>query len=71
MCAGAIVHARIARVIYGAADPKGGACGSVFELLPSDGRFNHRVSCNGGVLAEPCALVLRSFFAARRRPAKC
>jgi len=71
MCAGAIVHARIARVIYGAADPKGGACGSVFGLLPSDGRFNHRVSCNGGVLAEPCALVLRSFFAARRRPAKC
>jgi tRNA(adenine34) deaminase len=43
MCAGAIVHARVARVIYGAPDPKGGACGSVFDLLPSDSRFNHRV----------------------------
>jgi tRNA(adenine34) deaminase len=51
MCAGAIVHARIARVIYGAADPKGGACGSVFDLLPSDSRFNHRTACTGGVLA--------------------
>lgn len=66
MCAGAIVHARIARVVYGAADPKGGACGSVFDLLPSDARFNHRTACKGGVLAADCGVVLRGFFAARR-----
>jgi tRNA(adenine34) deaminase len=67
MCAGAIVHARIARVVYGAADPKGGACGSVFDLLPSDARFNHRTACEGGVLAADCAAMLRAFFATRRR----
>jgi tRNA(adenine34) deaminase len=67
MCAGAIVHARIARVVYGAADPKGGACGSVFDLLPSDQRFNHRTACVGGVLADDCAELLRGFFAARRK----
>jgi tRNA(adenine34) deaminase len=66
MCAGAIVHARIARVVYGAEDPKGGACGSVFDLLPSDARFNHRTACEGGVLAADCGAVLRAFFAARR-----
>jgi tRNA(adenine34) deaminase len=66
MCAGAIVHARISRVVYGAADPKGGACGSVFDLLPSDARFNHRTACEGGVLAADCGAVLRAFFAARR-----
>ena len=69
MCAGAIVHARIARVIYGAANPKGGACGSVFDLLPSDARFNHRTDCAGGVLAADCGDLLRAFFAARRRHA--
>jgi tRNA(adenine34) deaminase len=67
MCAGAIVHARIQHVTFGAADPKGGACGSVFDLLPSDARFNHRTGCTGGVLKAPCADVLREFFAARRR----
>jgi tRNA(adenine34) deaminase len=67
MCAGAIVHARIARVVYGAPDPKGGACGSVFDLLPSDARFNHRTQCEGGVLAAECGAALRAFFAARRR----
>jgi len=66
MCAGAIVHARVARVIYGAADPKGGACGSVFDLLPSDARFNHRTDCRGGVLAADCAGLLRRFFRDRR-----
>jgi len=68
MCAGAIVHARVHRVVYGAADPKGGACGSVFDLLPSDHRFNHRTDCSGGVLAAACAEILRAFFRARRRP---
>jgi len=66
MCAGAIVHARVERVIYGAPDPKAGACGSVFDLLPSDGRFNHRTDCRGGILAADCGEILRSFFRARR-----
>ncbi|WP_281291034.1 tRNA adenosine(34) deaminase TadA [Thiohalocapsa marina] len=66
MCASAIVHARIARVVYGTDDPKGGACGSVFDLLPSDHRFNHRTACEGGVLADECADLLRAFFRARR-----
>ncbi|WP_091333736.1 tRNA adenosine(34) deaminase TadA [Allochromatium warmingii] len=66
MCAGAIVQARVAQVIYGAPDPKAGACGSVFDLLPSDGRFNHRTEVRGGLLAEVCGDVLRAFFRARR-----
>jgi len=66
MCAGAIVHARVARVVYGARDPRTGAAGSVFDLLPSDERFNHRVSCEGGVLVQPCGDLLRAFFRARR-----
>lgn len=66
MCAGAIIHARVGQVIFGAPDPKAGACGSIFDLLPSDGRFNHRTACRGGVLADTCAETLRSFFRARR-----
>ncbi|MET0082030.1 MAG: tRNA adenosine(34) deaminase TadA [Sedimenticola sp.] len=67
MCAGAIVHARVKRVVFGAHDPKGGAAGSVFDLLPSDGRFNHRTEAEGGVLAEECGQKLRSFFQSRRK----
>lgn len=66
MCAGAIVHSRVSRVVFGATDPKGGAAGSVFRLLPSDQRFNHYVQAEGGVLAEACADMLRAFFRARR-----
>ena len=66
MCAGAIVHARVKRLIYGAPDPKGGAAGSVFDLLPSDERFNHRVSVVGGVLGEQGGDLLRRFFRVRR-----
>lgn len=66
MCAGAIVHARIRHLIYGACDPKGGACGSVFDLLPSDRRFNHQTHCTGGILAEACGERLRQFFRGRR-----
>jgi tRNA(adenine34) deaminase len=66
MCAGALVHARVGQVIYGADDPKAGACGGRFELLPSDSRFNHRTECTGGVLAEDCGELLRAFFRARR-----
>ncbi|NKN33035.1 tRNA adenosine(34) deaminase TadA [Marichromatium bheemlicum] len=70
MCAGAIVHARVGAVVYGATDPKAGACGSVFDLLPSDARFNHRTECRGGVLAEPCGDLLRDFFRARRQASR-
>ncbi|MBK1721147.1 tRNA adenosine(34) deaminase TadA [Thiocystis violacea] len=66
MCAGAIIHARVGQVVYGAPDPKAGACGSVFDLLPSDTRFNHRTECRGGVLADACGETLRAFFRARR-----
>ncbi len=70
MCAGAIVHARVARVVYGAADPRAGAAGSVFDLLPSDARFNHRTACEGGVLAEEAGRLLREFFRERRRQSR-
>jgi tRNA(adenine34) deaminase len=66
MCAGAIVHARVERVVFGASDPRSGAAGSVFDLLPSDARFNHRTLCDGGVLAQACGELLRAFFRARR-----
>lgn len=66
MCAAALVHARVARVVFGAKDPKGGACGSVFDLLPSNKRFNHRIDCTGGVLAKECGALLQAFFRKRR-----
>ncbi len=66
MCAGAIVHARIERVVFAASDPKGGACGGLFDILPSDDRFNHRTACTAGVLAEEAAALLKSFFRRRR-----
>jgi tRNA(adenine34) deaminase len=65
MCAGAIVHARVDRVVYGAADPKTGAVESVFRLLDTN-PANHRVAHTGGVLADECGALLREFFAARR-----
>ena len=65
MCAGAMVQARIARVVYGAADPKTGAAGSVFNLLASPA-LNHRAQITGGVLAEECGGMLRKFFESRR-----
>jgi tRNA(adenine34) deaminase len=66
MCAGALIHARIARVVFGAYDPKGGAAGSVFDLLPPDGRFNHSMECSGGLLQDECGTMLREFFVRRR-----
>ena len=65
MCAMAIIHARIARVVYAAADPKTGAAGSVFNLL-QDARHNHRVEVCGGLLAEIAGPVLTAFFRAKR-----
>jgi tRNA(adenine34) deaminase len=65
MCAGAIVHARLPRVVYGAADPKAGACGSVFNIT-DDPRLNHRVQVDAGVLEHESATLLRSFFQQQR-----
>ena len=65
MCAGAIMHARIARVVFGARDPKTGAAGSVVDLF-AEGRLNHHATVTGGVLGEACGALLSSFFAARR-----
>jgi tRNA(adenine34) deaminase len=65
MCAGAMTHARIARLVYATADPKAGACGSVLEVL-NHPRLNHQMQVEPGILAEQSAELLRSFFRARR-----
>ena len=64
MCAGAIINARIPRVVFGAPDPKAGSCGSVTDLFALP--YNHRPACEGGVLEEECAQLLRDFFRALR-----
>ena len=69
MCAGAIVQARLPMVVYGCADPKAGACDTLYRIT-TDGRLNHRAQVVGGVLAERCAAVLSDFFAAKRRLGK-
>jgi tRNA(adenine34) deaminase len=69
MCAGAIQHARIRRVLWGAADPKTGACGSVIDLF-AEARLNHHARSVGGLLADDCARTLQSFFAERRAAAR-
>ncbi len=66
MCAGAIVLARVGRVIYGAGDPKAGACGSVLDV-PAEPRLNHNPDVAGGLLAEECSKRLSAFFASRRQ----
>lgn len=68
MCSGAMMHARLARVVYGAADPKTGACGSVVNLFEQE-QLNHHAEAVGGVLADECGQVLKDFFAARRAAA--
>lgn len=65
MCAGAIVHARIRRLVYGAADPKTGAVASLYRIL-SDERLNHQPEVTGGTMAEPCGALLKRFFRQRR-----
>ena len=69
MCAGAIMHARIARMVYGASDPKTGVCGSVLDVF-SERRLNHHAEVTGGVLAEECGAMLSNFFAMRRAQQK-
>lgn len=66
MCAGALVLARLPRLVFGAYDSKAGACGSLFDIA-QDARLNHRVATTGGVLAGPCAEILREFFRRRRQ----
>jgi tRNA(adenine34) deaminase len=66
MCAGAIVLARVGRMVYGATDPKAGACGSVLDVI-HEPRLNHRVELTNGVLAEQCGGLLKTFFQSKRR----
>jgi tRNA(adenine34) deaminase len=68
MCSGAMMHARLSRIVYGAPDPKTGACGSVVNLFEQE-QLNHHAQTVGGVLADDCAGVLKDFFAARRAAA--
>lgn len=65
MCMGAIFHARVERVVYGASDPKTGACGSIIDL-PAETRLNHHAEVVGGILADECGGLLSGFFAQRR-----
>lgn len=65
MCAGAMIHARLGRLVYGAADPKAGAAGSVLEVI-NHPRLNHKMPVERGVLAEECGALLREFFRERR-----
>jgi tRNA(adenine34) deaminase len=65
MCAGAMIHARLGRLVYGAEDPKAGAAGSVLDVL-NHPRLNHRMAVTAGVLAEECGELLRGFFRERR-----
>ena len=66
MCAGALVQARVSRVVYGAVDPKGGAVESLYKIF-HDERLNHKIEITGGVLAEECSQVLKEFFKRKRR----
>lgn len=69
MCSGAMLHARLARVVYGASDPKTGACGSIVNLFEQN-QLNHHTQLTGGVLADECGGLLKEFFAERRRAAQ-
>jgi len=67
MCAGALVNARVTRLVYGCFNPKAGAVATLYQI-PTDARLNHRMEVTGGVLAEDCAALLRAFFEALRAP---
>ncbi len=65
MCAGALIHARVSRLVFGAPDPKGGAVASLYSVL-DDNRLNHRIRVTGGVLAEECGEIMSRFFREKR-----
>ena len=69
MCSGAMMHARLARVVYGASDPKTGACGSVVNLFNEE-KLNHHTEVVGGLMAEEASAMLKAFFAERRAAAR-
>ncbi|HEY3767681.1 MAG TPA: tRNA adenosine(34) deaminase TadA [Candidatus Angelobacter sp.] len=69
MCAGALIHARISRLVYGSADIKAGAVGSVLEVL-NHPRLNHKMEVTGGILADRCAEIIQDFFRRKREPGK-
>ncbi|MHB9155897.1 MAG: tRNA adenosine(34) deaminase TadA [Endomicrobiales bacterium] len=69
MCAGALVWARVAEVVFGAADPKAGACGSVFNIVYNK-KLNHRLKIRGGVLEQECRSLIQQFFKDKRKPQK-
>jgi tRNA(adenine34) deaminase len=65
MCAGAVILSRVDRLVFGAKDPKGGACGSLINL-PADERFNHRPKISAGIMADECGNILKKFFQDKR-----
>lgn len=69
MCAGAMMHARLSRVVFGASDPKTGTCGSIVNLFEQE-KLNHHTELIGGVLADDCGKLLKEFFADRRQARK-
>ncbi|MCA8938573.1 MAG: tRNA adenosine(34) deaminase TadA [Planctomycetes bacterium] len=69
MCAGAMVNARVGRLVFGAHDPKAGACGTLYDIV-CDARLNHRLDVRSGVLAEDCAALLKAFFREKRAEKK-
>lgn len=69
MCAGAIINSRINRLVFGASDPKGGCCGSLYNLT-GEGKFNHKLIVEGGILKEECAMLLKDFFVNKRKNSK-